>query len=81
MFARFPSNGILTPTRTIPVKQQLEPQVTAPVKHLKERKLRVAGHGLGNTRTRCTNTAKRAPNLPMHHCHVLVHVDTVGVDQ
>ena len=27
------------------------------------------------------NPAKRAPNMPEHHHHVLVHVDTVGVDQ
>ena len=78
-FARYPSCGILTPTRTIPVKQQLEPQVTAPVKHLKNDKLRVAGHGLNNPRVRRTNTAKRAPNLPMHHGHVPVHVCTISI--
>jgi hypothetical protein len=27
---------------------------------------------VGNTRARRTNTANRAPNLPMHHRHVLV---------
>ena len=37
-------------------------------------KLRVAGQGVGNTRARRTNTAKRAPNMPMLHCHVPMHV-------
>jgi hypothetical protein len=36
-------------------------------------------HGLGNTRARRTNTAKRAPNMPMHHRHVLVHVCTISI--
>jgi len=40
-----------------------------------------AGHGLDNTRARRTNTAKRAPNLLMHHRFVLVHVDTISIDQ
>ena len=44
-FARFPSCGIFTPTRTSPVKQQLEPQVTAPVKHLKNENYEL--HGMG----------------------------------
>jgi hypothetical protein len=34
----------------------------------------IAGHGVGNTRTRRTNTAKRAPKMLMHHGHGLVHV-------
>jgi hypothetical protein len=32
LFVRFPSCGIFTPTRTIPVKQRVEPQVTVTVK-------------------------------------------------
>jgi len=32
-------------------------------------------------RARRTNTAKRAPNLLMHHRFVLVHVDTISIDQ
>ena len=42
-------------------------------------KLRVAGHGVGNTRARRTNTANRAPNMPMHHHHVPVHVCTISI--
>ena len=68
-FARFPSCGIFTPTRTSPVKQQVETTVSRRRWNLQNDKLRVAGHGPGNTRTRRTNTAKRAPNMPMHHHH------------
>ena len=42
-------------------------------------KLRVAWEGLGNTRDRRTNTAKRAPTMLMHHHHVRVHVCTVSM--
>jgi len=34
---------------------------------------------VGNTRTCRTNTAKRAPNMLMHHGHVPVQVDTVSI--
>jgi hypothetical protein len=47
--------------------------------HLNYDKLRVAGHGPGNTRTRRTNTANRAPNMPMHHGHMPVHVCTISI--
>ena len=43
-----------------------------PVKHLKIDKLRVAGHGVGNTRTRRRDTAKPAPNISIFLCHVPV---------
>ena len=46
---------------------------------LKNDKLRVAGHGPGNTRVRRTNTANRAPNTPMHHGHVSVPVCTISI--
>ena len=46
---------------------------------LKNDKLRVAWHGMGNTRARRTNTAKRAPNMLMHHHHVPVHVCTISI--
>jgi len=39
-------------------------------------KLRVAGQGLGNTRARRANTAKRAPNITTHHHYVRVLVGT-----
>ena len=42
-------------------------------------KLRVAWEGLGNTRARRTNTAKRAPDMLTHHHHVRVHVCTVSI--
>jgi hypothetical protein len=42
-------------------------------------KLRVAGHGPGNTRARRTNTANRAPDMPVHHGHVFVHVCTISI--
>ena len=35
--------------------------------------------GLGNTRVRHTNAAKRAPNMWMHHCHVNIRVCTVSI--
>jgi hypothetical protein len=73
-FARFPSCGILTPTRAIPVKITSCNQRVTVTEQQQEHKLRVARHGLGNTRTRRTNTAKRAPNMPMLHCHVPVPV-------
>ena len=44
-----------------------------------EDKLRVAWHGLGNTRARRTNTANRAPIMPMHHSHVSVPVCTISI--
>ena len=42
-------------------------------------KLRVAGHGPGNTRARRTNTAKRAPNMPMQHIQVPVRVCAISI--
>jgi len=47
--------------------------------HLKNDKLRVAGHGLGTTLTRRTNTAKRAPNMLTHRSHVLVPVCAISI--
>jgi hypothetical protein len=42
-------------------------------------KLRDAETADGNTRARRTNTAKRAPNMLMHHRHVLVPVCTISI--
>ena len=42
-------------------------------------KLRVAWEGLGNTRARLANTAKRAPSMLTHHRHVRVHVCTSSI--
>ena len=47
--------------------------------HLNYDKLRVARHGVGNTRARRTNTANRAPNMLMHHGHVPVRVCTISI--
>jgi hypothetical protein len=47
--------------------------------HLKNDKLRVAGHGPGNTRARRTNTANRAPNMLMRRRHVPVRVCTISI--
>ena len=47
--------------------------------HLNYDKLRVAGHGVGNTRACRTNTAMRAPNMPMHHGHVAVPICTISI--
>jgi hypothetical protein len=44
-----------------------------------EHKLRVARHGVGNTRARRTNTANRAPNMPMHHGHGFIPVCTISI--
>jgi len=35
--------------------------------------------GMGNTRARRKNTAKRAPIMPTHHHHVRAHVCTVSI--
>ena len=79
-FARFPSCGIFIPTRTSPSKNyELKQQGDGAGEHLKNDKLRVAGHGPGNTRARRTNTANRAPNMHMHHGHVTVHVCAISI--
>ena len=58
---------------------ELKQQGDGAGEHLKNDKLRVAWHGVGNTRARRTNTAKRAPNMPMHHRHVSVPVCTISI--
>ena len=42
-------------------------------------KLRVAGHGVGNTRARRTNTANRAPNMLINNDHVSVPVCPISI--
>ena len=37
------------------------------------------GKGVGNTRARRTNTAKRAPNMLTHHRHGFVPVCTISI--
>ena len=69
IFIWFPLSYRFKPTRASPVKQQLETTGWRCRWHLKNDKLRVARHGLGNTRARRTNTAKRAPNMLIHHGH------------
>jgi hypothetical protein len=61
------------------VSNELKQQGDGAGESLKNDKLRVAGHGLGNTRARRTNNAKRAPNMPMRHGHVPVQVGTVFI--
>jgi len=61
------------------VNNELKQQGDGAGEHLKNDKLRVAWHGSGNTRARRTNTAKRAPNMRMHHRHVSVLVCTVFI--
>ena len=53
--------------------------MTAAAETSRNDKLRVAWEGLGNTRARRTNTAKRAPSMLTHHHHVRVHVCTVYI--
>ena len=53
--------------------------VTAPVNTSRNDKLRVAWEGLGNTRARLANTAKRAPYMLTHRHHVRVHVCTFSI--
>ena len=48
-------------------------------KKTKNDKLRVAGHGLSNTRAHRTNTANRAPNMPVHRGHVSIPVCTISI--
>ena len=78
-FAGFPSCGIFTPTRTSPVNNELKQQCDGAGETSRNDKLRVAGHGPGNTRARRTNTANRAPNMPIHHGHVTVLVCTISI--
>ena len=60
-FARFPFSGNFKPTRTSPLKQpSRNNSVTAAGEHLKNKKLRVAWEGMGNTRSVPTNIADRA---------------------
>ena len=62
-----------------PSEQQVETPSYGAGEHLKNDKLRVALHGLGNTRARRTNTAKRAPTMLMHHKHVTIPVCTIFI--
>ena len=62
-----------------PSANELKQQGDGAGEHLKNDKLRVAGHGPGNTRARPTNTANRAPNMPTHHDHVLVLVCAISI--
>ena len=41
--------------------------------------IRVAWKGLDKTRAPHKSTAKRAPNMPMHHRHVSMHIDMVFI--
>ena len=53
VFVQFPSCGIFTPTRTISSENyELKQQGDGAGEHLNYDKLRVAGHGVGNTRAR-----------------------------
>ena len=58
---------------------ELQQQGDGAGEHLKNDKLRVAGHGVGNTLARRTNTANRVPNMLMHHGHVPVRVCTISI--
>ena len=78
-FVRFPSCGIFVPTRTIPVKQRVETTGDGARETSRTNKLRVAWHGVGNTRACRTNTTKRAPNMLTHHHHVMAHVCTISI--
>ena len=78
-FARFPCCGIFILSRTIPVTNKSKQQCDGAGETSRNDKLRVAGHGLGNTCARRTNTANRAPNMLMHHRHVRVHVCTISI--
>ena len=62
-----------------PSEQQVETPSYGVGEHLKNDKLRVAWHGVSNTRARRTNTANRVTNMPMHHSHVLVPVYTISI--
>jgi hypothetical protein len=62
-----------------PSEQRVETPSDGAGEHLKNDKLRVAGHGPGNTRARRTNTVKRAPNMLMHHGHVCIPVCTISI--
>ena len=73
---KYEAKMITNPYQSVPVQwnNKWKQQCDGAGEHLNCDKLRVAGHGVGNTRARRTNTAKRAPNMPMHHGHVTVHV-------
>ena len=61
------------------MNNELKQQGDGAGEHLNYDKLRVAGHGSGNTRARRTNTANCAPNMLMHHRHVSVPVCTISI--
>ena len=63
---------------TIPVHNELKQQGDGAGEHLNYDKLRVAWHGVGNTRARRTNTAKRAPNMLTHRGYVFIPVCTIS---
>ena len=68
------------PTRTSPSETtSRNTNVIGAAETSRNHKLRVAWHGLGNTRAVCANTANRAPNMLTHHRHVRVHVCTVSI--
>ena len=58
---------------------ELKQQCDGAGEHLNYDKLRVAGHGPGNTRARRTNTANRAPNMLMLRRQVPVHVRMISI--
>jgi hypothetical protein len=61
------------------VNNELKQQGVGAGETSKKRKLRVAQTRVGNTRARHTNTAKRAPNMAIHHGHVPVHVCLISI--
>ena len=64
----------------VPRHKELKQQGDGAGETSRTHKLRVAGHGLGNTRARRTNTANRAPNMLIHHYHVFLHIGTVSIE-
>ena len=77
LFVRFVFSETVIPTRTSPVNIELKQQVTVPVETSRTNKLRVAWQVMDNTRPVRTNTADRAPYMPMTQRYVRILVCTV----
>ena len=81
LFARFPSCGIFKPTRTSPVNKVVTTGNIRPASwfHIINFWKGASRKDHGLVRALRTNTAKRAPNMPMHHRHVLVRVCVISI--
>jgi hypothetical protein len=79
MLIRFPSSGQFKTLARLNVEQEVETTGDDAGETLKNDKLRVAWQGMNNTHVCRTNTANRAPNMPMLYGHVPVRVCSISI--